>query len=90
MKVIRTLEHLSCEDRPRELGLFSPEKRRFWKDLTAVFQCLKGAYKRAGKELFTRACSDRTKKNGFKRRELKCRPDTRKKFYTLMVVRHLN
>jgi len=64
--MIRGMEHLSCEESLRELGLFSLENRRLKGDLIAAFQCLRGACKEEGIQHLTWSESDRTRGNGFK------------------------
>ena len=63
-KMIRGLENLSYEERLRELGMLSLEKRKLQRDLIVAFQYLKGAYKQEGEQMFTRVDSDRTGQGG--------------------------
>jgi len=86
--MIQGLEHLFCEERVRELGLFSLGKRRLQVDLTTAFQYLKGANKKSGDKYFSRACCDRTRGNGFKVNETRFRLDIKKKFLSARVVKH--
>ena len=81
--MIRGLEHLSYEDRLRELSLFSFKKRRLWGDLVAAFQYLKGAYKQEAGWLFTRVDSDRIRGNGFKLRQGRFRLGIRRNLFSL-------
>jgi len=46
MRNIRGVKHLSCEEKLKDLGLFSLEKRRLWRNIITAFQYLKGAYKK--------------------------------------------
>jgi len=86
--MIQRLQPLSYEERLRELGLFSLENRRLRGRLLAAFQYLKGACRKDGENIFSRACCDSTRSNMFKLREGRFRLDVRKKFFTMRVVKH--
>jgi len=87
-KMIRGLEHLSYEERLRELGLFSLEKRRVWGHLIATFQYLKGVYKKYGDRVFSGVCCNRTRGHGFKLKEGRFRLGMGRNFFTMRVMRH--
>ena len=61
--------------------MFSLEERRLRGDLTAAFQCLKGTHKKDGDRLFSRACCNRTRGNGFKLREGRLRLDNNEEIF---------
>ena len=55
-----------------------------------AFQYIRGAHQKYKERLFNKACSDRTRDNGFKLKESRFRLDTRKTFFRMRVARHWN
>jgi len=78
------------EDRLRELGLFSMEKRRLQGDLIAASQDLKGDYQQERSQPFERGDNSRTRGNGVKLKEGRLRWDVRGKVFAMRAVRCWN
>jgi len=86
--MMRGLEHLSYEERLRELCLFSLKTRRLRRDVVNAYKYLQGGCQEDGARLFSVVPSNRTRGNGYKLKYRKFCLNMRKNFFTLRVMEH--
>ena len=89
-KMIRRLEYLPYEERLKDLGLFSLQKRRLRGDLVSTYKCLKGGCQDDETRLFSTVPDDRPRGNGHKLEHRKFHLNMRKNFFTGRVKEQWN
>ena len=87
--MIKSLEHLLYEQRLREPGIFSLEKRRLRGDLIYVYKYLKCGRQLDEVRWFSVVYSDRTRSNGQKLEHRKFHINMQK-FFTVELIQHWN
>uniref|UniRef100_A0A803TL93 Reverse transcriptase domain-containing protein n=1 Tax=Anolis carolinensis TaxID=28377 RepID=A0A803TL93_ANOCA len=89
-KMIKGLENKPYEERLKELGMFSLQKRRLRGDKIAMYKYVKGSHREEEANLFSAALQTRTRNNGFKLQERRFHLNIRKNFLTVRAVRQWN
>ncbi|KFP27533.1 hypothetical protein N325_02479, partial [Colius striatus] len=85
-KMIRGLEHLSYEERLRELGLFSLEKRRPRGDLINIYKYLQGGCQEFEASIFSTLSSSSTRGNEMKLEHKKFHLNILKIYFSVRVT----